>query len=264
MLSDEIDILLETDIVNIICTLKERKKEKGLKKKKKSKKDAEDTNRRSEKRELEVKPRVIDNSQETCDNNEYLIPQNKIIRFEEVAHETGDKGVPLRIRKPSFSPRENTNTPTVNIRDETKRRTRRGKRAGKRVNNRNGELEENTKSQQSFLDFIVDNDPEITTNTEALPGFSLMEDTGGASPIKHSKEEDSVEDLGPAVPLLHDVVSCNLLHLDRVSKTPVIGRVKGKVIKYDWIRHIMDSVTGDRIRIYSEDLDDIFEVTIVP
>jgi len=44
----------------------------------------------------------------------------------------------------------------------------------------------------------------------------------------------------------------------------VIGRVKGKVIKYDWIRHIMDSVTGDRIRIYSEDLDDIFEVTIVP
>ena len=137
-------------------------------------------------------------------------------------------------------------------------------REGKRVNNRNGELEENTKSQQSFLDFIVDNDPEITTNTEALPGFSLMEDTGGASPIKHSKEEDSVEDLGPAVPLLHDVVSCNLLHLDRVSKTPVIGRVKGKVIKYDWIRHIMDSVTGDRIRIYSEDLDDIFEVTIVP
>ena len=91
-----------------------------------------------------------------------------------------------------------------------------------------------------------------------------MEDTGDASPIKHSKEEDSVEDLGPAVPLLHDVVSCNLLHLDRVSKTPVIGRVKGKVIKYDWIRHIMDSVTGDRIRIYSEDLDDIFEVTIVP
>ena len=71
MLSDEIDILLETDIVDIICTLKERKKEKGLKKKKKSKKDAEDTNRRSEKRELEVKPRVIDNSQETCDNNEY-------------------------------------------------------------------------------------------------------------------------------------------------------------------------------------------------
>ena len=264
MLSDGIDILLETDIVIIICTLKEKKKEKGMKEKKKSQTDTEDTKRKSEKRELEVKPKVIDNSQETCDNNGYSIPQNKIIRFEEAANGTEDKGVPLRIRKPSFSPRENTNTPTVNIRDEKKRRTRRGKRAGKRVNNRNGELEENTKSQQSFLGFIVDNDPEITTNTEALAGFSLMEDPGDTSPIKHSKEEDSIEDLRSAVPLLHDVVSCNLLHLDRVSKTPVIGRVKGKVIKYEWNRCVMDSVTGDRIRIYSEDLDDIFEVVIIP
>ena len=213
--------------MTIQCKLNEKKKEKELK----EKITPNDIKPKSEKRESEVIPMVTDNSQETCDHNEYMIPQNKIIRFEEVAKETGDNGVPLRIRKPTYSPRENTNTPTVNIRDETKRRTRRGKRAGKRVNNKN-EVEENPKSQQSFLDYIVNNDPEVTTNTEAMSGFSLMEDTACTSPIKHSKEEDSVEDVRAASPLLHDVISCSLLHLDRTSKTPVISRVKGKVIKY--------------------------------
>lgn len=240
MLSEGIDILLETDIVNIICTLKEKKKEKALNKERNNEmKDHSTNKRRSEKREQEKQPKVIDNSQQTCDNCEYSLPQNKIIRFEEVTDDVEGRDCPLRIRKPSYSTRENTNTPTINMRDETKRRrTRRGKRAGKQVqgeDTQQKEFKENSKSlnQTSFLDFIVDNDPEITTNTEASAAFSLMEETNNASPIKHSKEEDSVGDFRSSfpMPLLHDIVSCELLHLDRASKTPVIDRVKGKVIK---------------------------------
>lgn len=208
------------------------------KKEKEKRKEKEKKNRVSHLKEKSVQhteksiipdctnPTVIDNTNNQEKESEYAVPENKIIRFTEVSTQSIDP--PLRIRKPVDSVRENTNTPTVKKRDEKRKRcTRRGKRAGK-----GKAVVEAT--NQSYVDFIVDEDPTVTANTTMVQ--SPADVANNASTIEIPMKEDSVLTEAPAkpeMPLLQDVIQCTAMYLDPQEHVPKVGLVEGRVISYE-------------------------------
>ena len=197
---------------------KEKKEKKSMKEKEKKRRlscPKEKSVRQTEKQAIPecASPVVIDNTSNQKEESEFAVPENKIIRFTETNTQSIDP--PLRIRKPVDSIRENTNTPTVNKREEKRRnRTRRGKRAGK-----GKPIVETT--NQSYVDFIVNEDPTVTANT------TIVQSTTDA--VNSVLTETPSK---PEMPLLQDVIQCTAMYLDPNEHVPKVGLVEGRVISY--------------------------------
>ena len=231
-MSTSIHIFRDMEQIEVYMQHENEKKEKEKKKEKKEKKQSSHPKEKSMRHAEEqnnsdsVNPTVIDNTSNQKGDSEFAVPENKIIRFSETMG-TQNLYPPLRIRRPVDSIRENTNTPTVNKREEKRRnRTRRGKRAGK------GKATVET-TNQSYVDFIVNEDPTVTANTTIVQ--APADAVNNASTIEIPLKEDSVLTETPAkpeMPLLQDIIQCTAMYLDPQEHVPKVGLVEGRVISY--------------------------------
>ena len=209
-----ISIIHPEDILKIEYTLKKEKKEKKEKEKKSKKKAV---------KKEETESQIVEKQNVNTLQDGYSYPENKIIRFDNTFDKTDEPTSLLRILPQQVYSGGNTNTPTVNARPNKK--TRRGKRGGK-INN---EKREN----QSFLDFIANEEPSVIvdipekqnqTDNSILKETSAIEEVEGNDSICISSNKRPIPHIGDIVQFPHLVLNYETLSPEMKTVTGVVKK----------------------------------------
>lgn len=205
--------------MKIEYTSKKEKKEKKEKKIKKEKKESV---------KKEKNPCWITEKQNVNTLKDgYSYPENKIIRFDNTFDNEEELTSMLRILPQQVYSGGNTNTPTVNAKPD--RKTRRGKRGGRKNNEK--------KENQSFLDFIANEEPSVIMDTPEKPqqtDNSILKET---SAIEEVEGNDSICISSSKRPLPHigDIVQFPHVVLNYETLSPEMKTISGVVKKYLFI-----------------------------
>lgn len=185
----------------------------------------------------------------------YSYPENKIIRFEASDNEVEEETPLLRILPQQVYSGGNTNTPTVNA--QTHKKTRRGKRGGK-----NSTKNETSQITQSFLDFIVNEEPSVImepTPKQEQPNESVLKET---SAIEQVEGNDSICALTNEKPLpsIGSIIQFSHVVMNYETLSPEMKVVRGVVKKYENTKLVMCSISEGFVVVYSEELDELIKV----
>lgn len=186
---------------------------------------------------------IIDEKQNenTCDDG-YCYPENRITTFDASLKDEVNNTPPLRILPKEVYSGGNTNTPTVNIRSTIKK-TRRGKRGGQK------------QKDQSFLDFIVNEEPSVIMD-------SSIKDT---SIIEQLPANDSLcinDDDHHEYPRIGETVTFPYVVMNYEKGCPESREVNGVVKKCHLRVDMMISIADQTVVVYSSELDEIVKVSV--